>query len=114
MTDSTTNWFQRLLLPGFAFKAVVIGGGYATGRELAEFFLPSGPWGGLASMLLATVIWSAVTVLTFLFARAVGALEYRAFFQHLLGPFAIIFELAYVANLVLVLEIGRASCRESG
>ena len=28
--------FQRFLLPGFAFKAVVIGGGYATGRELAE------------------------------------------------------------------------------
>jgi uncharacterized membrane protein YkvI len=38
--------FKRWCLPGFAFKAVVIGGGYATGRELAEFFLPSGPWGG--------------------------------------------------------------------
>ena len=41
------SFFQRFLLPGLAFKAVVIGGGYATGRELAEFFLPSGPWGGL-------------------------------------------------------------------
>ena len=63
------TWFQRFLLPGFAFKAVVIGGGYATGRELAEFFLPSGPWGGIAAMLLATVIWSAVCVVTFVFAR---------------------------------------------
>ena len=36
------GWFRRLVLPGFAFKAVVIGGGYATGRELAEFFLPQG------------------------------------------------------------------------
>ena len=43
--------FQRFLLPGFAFKAVVIGGGYATGRELAEFFLPSGPWGGIAGSM---------------------------------------------------------------
>jgi uncharacterized membrane protein YkvI len=25
---------------------MVIGGGYATARESAEFFLPSGPWGG--------------------------------------------------------------------
>ena len=40
--------------PGLGFKAVVIGGGYATGRELAEFFLPSGPWGGLAAIALAT------------------------------------------------------------
>ena len=30
----TSTWFQRFLLPGFAFKAVVIGGGYATGREV--------------------------------------------------------------------------------
>ena len=45
-----SSFFQRYLLPGFAFKAVVIGGGYATGRELAEFFLPSGAWGGLAAM----------------------------------------------------------------
>ena len=51
-----STWFQRFLLPGFAFKAVVIGGGYATGRELAEFFLPSGAWGGLAAMALSTVI----------------------------------------------------------
>ena len=48
----------------------MIGGGYATGRELVEFFLPSGPWGGLMAMLLATVIWSVVCALTFLFARA--------------------------------------------
>jgi hypothetical protein len=37
---------QRFVLPGLAFKAVVIGGGYSTGRELAEYFMPSGPWGG--------------------------------------------------------------------
>ena len=56
MSESPTGGssiFQRYLLPGFAFKAVVIGGGYATGRELAEFFLPSGAWGGLAAMALS-------------------------------------------------------------
>jgi uncharacterized membrane protein YkvI len=68
--------FQRFLLPGFAFKAVVIGGGYATGRELAEFFLPSGPWGGIAGMMLAMLLWSGICVATFLFARASGARDY--------------------------------------
>jgi uncharacterized membrane protein YkvI len=29
-------------LPGLGVKAVVIGGGNATGRELAEFFLSQG------------------------------------------------------------------------
>ena len=80
---ATPSWFQRFLLPGFAFKAVVIGGGYATGRELAEFFLPSGPWGGLLAIGLATVIWSAVCAVTFLFARATHSEDYRAFFRNL-------------------------------
>ena len=55
-TSTGSSRFQRWILPGLAFKAVVIGGGYATGRELAEFFLPSGPWGGLAGMLLAAPV----------------------------------------------------------
>ena len=40
------DFFKRYLLPGFVFEAAVIGGGYATGRELVEFFLPAGPLGG--------------------------------------------------------------------
>jgi uncharacterized membrane protein YkvI len=97
--------FQRFLLPGFAFKAVVIGGGYATGRELAEFFLPSGPWGGIAAMLLAMVIWSVVCVATFLFARWSGARDYLTFIRALLGPGWIAFEAAYLLFVVLILAV---------
>jgi len=97
--------FQRFLLPGFAFKAVVIGGGYATGRELAEFFLPSGPWGGVAAMVLATVIWSIVCVATFLFARKVGARDYLTFVRALLGPGWVLFEAGYVLFVVLILAV---------
>jgi uncharacterized membrane protein YkvI len=114
MTSARASWFQRILLPGFAFKAVVIGGGYATGRELAEFFLPSGPWGGLAGMLLAMVIWSAVCVTTFVFARATHSLDYRRFFKHLLGPLAVLFELAYFPYIVLILAVFGAAAGAVG
>ena len=97
--------FKRIVLPGLAFKAVVIGGGYATGREIAEFFLPAGSWGGLSAMLLATAIWSGVCVATFLFARASGAREYRAFFEALLGRGWIVFEIAYLLFVVLILAV---------
>ncbi len=76
---------------------MVIGGGYATGRELASYFLPSGPWGGLAAMLLATAIWSAVCATTFLFALRTRSLDYRTFFKNLLGRFWPLFEVAYLA-----------------
>src|ERR1700733_6352793 len=114
MTSTRSSWFQRFLLPGFAFKAVVIGGGYATGRELAEFFLPSGPWGGLAGMLLAMVIWSVVCMTTFLFARIAHSFDYRAFFKQLLGPCAILFELSYFPYIVLILAVFGAAAGAVG
>jgi uncharacterized membrane protein YkvI len=97
--------FQRFLLPGFAFKAVVIGGGYATGRELAEFFLPSGPWGGIGAMMLATAVWSAVCAATFLFARRYQARDYLTFVRALLGPAWIVFEAAYILFVILILAV---------
>jgi len=109
-----SSWFQRFLLPGFAMKAVIIGGGYATGRELAEYFLPAGPWGGLAGMLLAMLLWSVIAAATFAYARMVGALDYRAFFADLLGPAWIAFEGAYILFVVLILAVFGASAGAIG
>lgn len=114
MAQEHSTWFQRYLLPGFAFKGVVIGGGYATGRELAEFFLPHGPIGGLLAILLAMVVWSVICVLTFLLAQKLRAFDYRAFFRELLGPVWFVFEIAYVPFLVLLLAVFGAAAGEIG
>jgi uncharacterized membrane protein YkvI len=106
--------FQRLLLPALAFKAVVIGGGYATGRELAEFFLPSGARGGLLGMLLAALVWSVVGAVTFLLARATHSGDYQTFFRKLLGRFAVSFEMAYCLLVVLVLAVFGAAAGAIG
>jgi len=97
--------FKRLFLPGFAFKAVVIGGGYATGRELAEYFLPSGPWGGLLGMLLAMMLWRVICTVTFLFARLTRSHDYGAFFRNLLGPGWFLFDLAYACAVLAGLSV---------
>ncbi|MFT3762077.1 MAG: hypothetical protein QM761_05590 [Pseudoxanthomonas sp.] len=112
--DAAPGWFQRYLLPGLAFKAVVIGGGYATGRELAEFFLPAGPRGGVMGMLLATAIWSLVCALTFMLAQASRAFDYRSFFRRLLGPGWRAFEIAYLLFLVLLLAVFGAAAGSLG
>src|SRR6187549_345376 len=97
--------FQRFVLPGLAFKAVVIGGGYATGREIAEFFLPAGPWGGLAAMAVATAVWCVVCAVTFVFARRLRERDYRSFFRALLGRAWPLFEIAYLLFVVLILAV---------
>jgi uncharacterized membrane protein YkvI len=93
---------------------VVIGGGYATGRELAEFFLPSGPWGGIAGMVLAMLLWSGVCVATFVFARASGALDYQTFVRALLGRGWLVFEGAYLLFVILILAVFGAAAGAIG
>ena len=101
-----STWFQKYLLPGFVFQSVVIGGGYGTGRELAEFFLTNGPVGGLLGMMLvSTVIWSLVCAVTFEFARVFRSNDYRAFFTHLLGRGWILFEICYFLLLLIILAV---------
>lgn len=108
------SWFQRILLPGFVFKGVVIGGGYATGRELVEFFFPSGPAGALYGILFAMLIWSIVCAASFAFAQAFRAYDYRAFFKALLGPFWILFELSYLALMILIIAVIAAAAGSTG
>jgi uncharacterized membrane protein YkvI len=112
--SAAPSFFKRFLLPGFAFKAVVIGGGYATGRELAEFFLPSGPWGGILGMLLAMACWSIVCSATFVFARATGSYDYGAFFRSLLGPAWFLFDLAYACLVLIMLSVFGAAAGAIG
>jgi uncharacterized membrane protein YkvI len=106
------SFWQSYLLPPFSFMSVVIGGGYATGRELAEFFMPAGPVGGLLGMLVTAFIWSIVFALSLELARATQSFEYRSFFRQLLGPGWILFELVYIALMLLVLAVVGAACGE--
>jgi uncharacterized membrane protein YkvI len=109
---SATKVFRRYLLPGFVFQSVVIAGGYGTGRELVEFFLNQGPRGGLLAIGAATVIFSAVSMVTFELARVWQAFDYRHFFQHLLGRGWWLFEVCYVGLLLIVLAVVAAASGE--
>jgi len=98
--------FQKYFMPGFIFQSVVIAGGYGTGRELVEYFLSSGPLGGLLGMLtVTTVIWSCMLALSFEFSRIFRAYDYRSFFQNLLGRYWIVFEILYFILLCIILAV---------
>jgi uncharacterized membrane protein YkvI len=105
-------FFRRYLLPGFVFEAAVIGGGYATGRELVEFFLPAGPLGGLVGMAVSMLVWSAVLAVSFELARCAGAYDYRSFSKLLLGRGWFLFEVAYLLLIILVLAVMGAAAGE--
>ena len=113
-SEATPSRFTRWILPGLGVKAVVIGGGYATGRELAEFFLSRGPWGGLYAILFATLLFSIFCSLTFVLARRFGTYDYKSFFKRLLGPAWHVFELAYLLFVILILAVYGAAAGAIG
>ncbi len=104
------NLFKRWFLPGFVFQSVIIGGGYATGRELVEFFLSSGPLAGLVSMIIVTIVFSVCMAIAFEFARLTRAYDYRTFLRLMIGPGWILFEILWAALILLILAVlGAAS-----
>jgi len=113
-SEATASRFTRWILPGLGVKAVVIGGGYATGRELAEFFLSQVPWGALFAKLFATLLISIFCALTFVLARRFQTFDYKSFFKRLLGPAWHVFELAYLLFVVLILAVYGAAAGAIG
>lgn len=99
------SFIQKYLLPGLVFQSVIIGGGYGTGREIAEFFLVHGAVGGLLGMAAAALAWSVILALSFEFARLTRGYNYRTFFKALLGPGWRVFEVLYLMIAVLVLSV---------
>ena len=96
--------FSKYILPGIIFQSVVIGGGYATGREIVEFFFASGPIGGLLGIIVAMVVWSVSLALSFEMARLTKSYDYNSFFAHLLGRFSFLFEIAFLILIILVIS----------
>lgn len=104
--------WQRIGLPSFAFMSVVIGGGYATGREIVEFFMQAGPRWGFAGLAVTAIVWSVIAALSFDLARERTAYDYQRFFRELLGRAWWLFDLCYIAILVLVLCVLGAAAGE--
>ena len=110
MPKEKHSLFARWFLPGFVFQSVIIGGGYATGRELVEFFLGSGPLAGLVGMIIVMLVFSVCMAIAFEFARLTRAYDYRSFLKLLIGPGWILFEILWLALMLLILAVlGAAS-----
>jgi uncharacterized membrane protein YkvI len=97
--------YQKYLLPGVIFQALVISGGYGTGAELTQFFLARGLMGALLGLAVTLIIWAVVCAVTYEFARVFRAYNYRAAFRTLLGRGWLAYDLCYIVMALLSLGV---------
>lgn len=99
----------RILIPGFVFQSMVIGGGYGTGAEIREYFLSRGLGGGLLGMAVTLAIWSVLCAVTFEFSHTFRTYDYKSMMTKLLGKANFLYEVCYIAMLLIVLGVVTAT-----
>jgi len=104
-----TRFVRIYLVPGAVFEALIVGGGYGTGREIIQYFTRFGVAGGLLGLLVATACMSAVLCMTFELGRAFRIYEYHGLISRLVGPAALAFEIFVLVDLLVVLAITGAA-----
>ena len=99
----------RYLVPGFLFQSVVIGGGYGTGNEIAQYFGIHGMGHGIIGMIITTLVWAVVAAATFEFCRTFKVYDYNNMSQKLLGPVGYLYEVCYIVLMLIVLGVINAT-----
>lgn len=100
----TRGAFGRLLLPGIVLQSVLIGGGYATGREVVEYGARFGAQGWVA-VVMAFLGFSLMAILTFELARLSRAYDYRSFMGQIIGRAWPAFDLLFAVMAVLIIAV---------
>lgn len=99
------NKWQRIILPGILFQSMVIGGGYGTGAEMAQYFGVSGVLGGLLTCIVVALVWGVICAVTFEFTRLFKVYDYHSLTSALLGKGAFLYEIVYLAACLMVLGV---------
>ena len=94
--------FGKLILPGIVLQSVLIGGGYATGREIVEYGAKFGAMGWLAGV--GTFLgFAIIAALSFELIRLYKVYDYKSFIKEIGGPLWIVFDVVYFLFMIVII-----------
>lgn len=102
---------SRLFLPGIILQSVLIGGGFATGREIVEYggrFGASGWISGLAILFG----FSLLAIITFEACRQWNVYDYKSLLKKLIGKGWVAYEASYLALGILIIAVMASAAGE--
>ncbi|MEP2669868.1 MAG: hypothetical protein ABJH04_12770 [Cyclobacteriaceae bacterium] len=110
LTQSNSR-FAKIMLPGIILQSVLIGGGFATGREIVEY---GGQFGanGWISGLAILVGFSLLATLTFEACRQWEVYDYKSLLKKLIGKGWIAYEISYLILGILIIAVMASAAGE--
>jgi len=103
---------QLYLVTPAVYAAVIMGGGYGTGREVVEYFSQFGAGPGLLAIASSALAFFLILFSSFEVVRRTNQHDYRSFFKVILGRFWWLYEVLYPLLFVLVIGVISASIVE--
>ncbi len=111
LNQTTPGLLKRILLPGIILQSVLIGGGYATGREIVEY---GGKFGasGWISGLAIFFGFSLISTLSIEACRQWKVYDYKSLVKKLIGPGWIAYEIVYLMLAILIIAVMASAAGE--
>lgn len=103
-SDFRTSGIMNYLLPGIILQSVLMGGGYATGREIIEYGGKFGAYGWISGFF-TFVAFAVIAVLTFELARIYRIYDYKSILKQIIGKAWPIYDILYVILLFLIISV---------
>jgi len=102
---------KRVFLPGIILQSVLIGGGYATGREIVEY---GGKFGasGWISGLAIFIGFSLLSTLSIEACRQWKVYDYKSLLKKMIGKGWVAYEAVYLLGAILVIAVMAAAAGE--
>ena len=100
--------FGSLLLPAIILQSVLIGGGYASGREVVEYGAKFGS-AGLLAVLVIFVGFTVMSILVFELSRLFGTYDYKSYMQNIIWKGWPLFDLLFVVMATIVIAVMAAA-----
>lgn len=102
---------KRVLLPGIILQSVLIGGGYATGREIIEYGAKFGANGWISGITIF-IGFSLLSILSIEACRRWQVFDYKSLLKKLVGRGWIAYEIFYLLLAVLTIAVMASAAGE--
>lgn len=106
--DFYEGTYAKYILPGVLLQSVLIGGGYATGREIYSYGAKFGALGWISGLTIG-VGFALFAFLTFEICRIYKVYDYKNFIKQVIGPLWPVMDVLTVLIAILLIAVMAAA-----